>query len=167
MCNLNEYKALRTLVDAQQEILMTGDPEQNSEILRKVYELKELLLKDEENNNAMKKDEYPQEIHFDGENLNLIQYTNGGKYILWSLSIPEYINCGIGYNIDKEDNDDYEIDEDIFATETKIGDYAEEYGYERDNKNIDFYLYEGPFDEDYTLRGKLEYDDIKEALEEE
>ena len=109
-----EIKAFKKLIDTQKKIVANTDYDKNDKILEKLNELEELLPNDRYN----EKDEYPQEIHFNGINFNLIQYARKGKYILWSINNGD-VDCGIGFNTNKEVNDYTIYDEMFFSRATK------------------------------------------------
>ena len=157
MYNMKEIRALKALINTQKEIIINSKTI-NDNLLSEFNKIEKLLPEDD-----IKEDKYPQKIHFNGNNLEIIQYTNGGKYILWSIDTSEDIGCGIGFNINENPND-YRIVKGIILVATKIGDFAEKYGLEKDNKDIEYYLYTNPFSID-TINGKLRHHDIKKAVE--
>lgn len=173
MYNPNNTNAIRRLLKTQKNIVFNDtkqdenpSPEntkKRKKILNKLNELEKLLQAE------MPGNKFPQEIQFDGNSFNLVQNTNGGKYILWSSNTnPDYIQCGIGFTLNTKKTDFSHpdvIEEDLFMAETKLNEYAVMKNLEVNNKDIDYYLYQDPYTENYTASGQIEYSDIKEALE--
>lgn len=111
------------------------------ELEKKIRDIKDMLPAITNNKKLMK-------IRFMDMYLTLEQPTDIGTYILWSddnANIPE---CGIQYKIK------YNPAIDLVYSKTDSD----------NNNNIDLYLYEDPYLEDYTYKYSINEDDIRDSF---
>ncbi len=161
----NTQQNLKTLLSCQKQLLELNAKENYKEIpsdiqktiLSKIKDI-EILL------NASSKytpNKFAQKLTYSQEGFMITQPTVGGSYMLWSGISDNAIQCGIGFDVD---NSGY-IDADLFLAETKQTDEDDKIDPQKNNKDIDMYIYADPYTENYTDQRQIPYADLKEALE--
>lgn len=161
----NIQQDLKTLLACQKQLLELNAKENYNEIppdiqktiLSKIKDIEMLL-------NASSKytpDKFAQKLTYSQEGFMITQPTVGGSYMLWSGISDNAIQCGIGFDVD---NSGY-IDADLFLAETKQTDEDDKIDPQKNNKDIDMYIYADPYTENYTDQRQIPYADLKEALE--
>ncbi len=76
------------------------------------------------------------------------------------ISMQPTVQAGVMYYTDRDCMD-------LCMTEIKKGDVAKMEGLNPDNRNIDIYTWADPFDEDYTRKDTINYNNIEQAFEPE
>ena len=147
---MNPMEALRKTVDLQKQILKEVKSFPNPDIWMAIDKLDRCIPHIEENRET----KYQSKIIYNGGEFYLVQPVNGGKYILWTSNTEsDAIQCGVGFAAGSYDY----IEEDLFMSEQK--------NIKSNSKDLDLYLYQDPYTEDYTISSRIYYPDIKEALE--
>lgn len=161
----NTQQNLKTLLSCQKQLLELNAKENykgipsdiQKTILSKIKDIEMLL-------NASSKytpNKFAQKLTYSQEGFMITQPTAGGNYMLWSGISDNAVQCGIGFDVD---NSGY-IDADLFVAETKQTDEDDKTDPQKNNKDIDMYIYADPYTEAFTDQRQIPYADLKEALE--
>ena len=157
------------------ELCRTLAPNGEDDIYELMTEIQERSRTDvDEIMNILEENKYFEEANIEGgEKLDPINvkirdwYDIELSYPLKTGALVSYISAGdpeaLGGGIVYRDMSGVLVD--LAYIEQKKGEIAELTGLSKDNEDLDLYLYENPYSEEYTYKNRIMMDDIEKALE--
>lgn len=94
---------------------------------------------------------------------NLSVPVGGKRLTLYNCDWNGTPQVGIAYDYNHKTTAPIEL----VTVEVKRGELAETHGLPENNMDVDIYLYENPYDDDYTQEARVSYNDIRNVMQED